>query len=140
MATSSSVNTTLYASAGLTTQLAKIGQFPPIFGSGSRLGPHAGLSAIASVGSACSLLIFLLVGIAGYRRRAETGSRAPIVIAAIAVTAIVLVFFAADTLQNEPETFAAIVAIAALSVVLDLVWKHGGSHRQHASPAPGEAG
>ena len=34
------------------------------------------LSAIASVGSACSLGIFLLVGIAGFRRRAETG-RAP---------------------------------------------------------------
>ena len=59
------------------------------------------LSAIASVGSACSLLIFLLVGIAGYRRRAETGSRAPIVLTAIAVTAIVLAFFAVDTLQQR---------------------------------------
>ena len=140
MATSSSVNTTLYASAGLTTQLAKIGQFPPIFGSGSRLEPHAGLSAIASVGSACSLLIFLLVGIAGYRRRGETGSRAPIVIAAIAVTATVLAFFAADTLQNAPETFAAIVAIAGLSVVLDLVWKGGAAPRPRGSPAPVDAG
>ena len=70
--------------------LAEVGQFPPIFGRGSRLGVHSGLlitsalvllvanlvdlSAIASVGSACSLLIFLLVGIAGYRRRSDTGS------------------------------------------------------------------
>jgi hypothetical protein len=35
----------------------------------------------------------------------------------------VLVFFGIDTARNAPETFAAIVGIAALSVVLDLVWK-----------------
>ena len=119
--------------------LAEVGQFPPFFGRGSPLGSHAGLmitsalvlvvanlidlSAIASVGSACSLAIFLLVGIAGYRRRADTNSRPEIVLAAIAVTAIVLAFFAVDTLRNAPETFTAIVAIALLSVALDFVWK-----------------
>jgi len=71
LATASSVNATLYASGGLTAMLAEVGQFPPFFGRGSRLGSHAGLlitaaivlvvsnlvdlSAIASVGSACSL-------------------------------------------------------------------------------------
>ena len=139
LATSSSVNATLYASGGLTRMLAQVGQFPTFFGPGSRLGPHSGLlitsaivlvvsnlvdlSAIASVGSACSLVIFLLVGFAGYRRRADTGSQAVIVLAAIAVTAIVLAFFAVDTVRNAPETFAAIVAIALLAVVLDVVWK-----------------
>ncbi|MGH3128669.1 MAG: APC family permease [Gaiellaceae bacterium] len=139
LATSSSVNATLYASGGLTAMLAEVGQFPSFFGRGSRLGHHAGLlitaaivlvisnvvdlSAIASVGSACSLLIFLLVGIAGYRCRAETGSLAAVVLAAIAASGIVLVFFAVDTLRNAPETFVAIVAIALLAVVLDLVWK-----------------
>ena len=38
LATSSSVNATLYASGGLTGMLAGAGQFPPIFGRGSRLG------------------------------------------------------------------------------------------------------
>ena len=119
--------------------LAKVGQFPSFFGRGSPLGSHAGLlitsalvlavanlvdlSAIASVGSACSLAIFLFVGIAGYRRRAETNSRGEIVLAAIAVTAIVLVFFAVDTLRNAPETFAAIVAILLLAIALDFIWK-----------------
>jgi amino acid transporter len=145
LATMSSVNATLYASGGLTAMLAKAGQFPPFFGRESRLGEHAGmlitagivavvanlvdLSAIASVGSACSLMIFLLVGIAGYRRRAETGSRAAIVLAAIGVTAVVLVFFAVDTLQNAPETFTAIAGIAALAVVLDLIWKRARNRR-----------
>jgi len=59
----------------------------------------------------------------GYRRRADTGSQAAIVLAAIAVTVVVLAFFAVDTLRNAPETFIAIVGITLLSVVLDLVWK-----------------
>jgi hypothetical protein len=41
---------------------------------------------------------------------------------AIAVTLIVLGFFAVDTLRTAPETFSAIVGIAVLAVVLDGVW------------------
>jgi amino acid transporter len=139
LATASSVNATLYASDGLTATLAEVGQFPPLFGRGSRLGPHAGmlvtaaivlvvsnlvdLSAIASVGSACSLMIFLLVGVAGHRLRSETGARDAVVLLGVAATAIVLVFFAVDTLRNAPQTFAAIVVIAALAVLLDFLWK-----------------
>jgi amino acid transporter len=139
LATASSVNATLYASGGLTSMLAGAGQFPTFFGRGSPLGAHAGLlitagivlvvsnlvdlSAIASVGSACSLVIFLLVGVAAFRRRTDTGSNAVIVLAAIAATAVVLVFFAVDTIRNAPQTFAAIVVITGLAVVLDLVWK-----------------
>ena len=145
LATASSVNATLYASGGLTAMLAKVGQFPSFFGRGSPLGSHAGLlitsglvlavanivdlSAIASVGSACSLAIFLLVGIAGYRRGHKIGANAAIVLAAITVTAVVLAFFAVDTLRNAPETFTAIVAIGLLSVMLDLIWRRN-------APAP----
>ena len=150
LATSSSVNATLYASGGLTKMLAGAGQFPPFFGPGSRLGAHGGmlitaaivlvisdlvnLSAIASVGSACSLVIFLLVGVAAYRRRAN-GANGAIVIAGIAATAVVLAFFAVDTLRNAPETFTAIVAITLLAVVLDLVWKRGRGEPPAADPA-----
>ena len=98
------------------------------------------LSAIASVGSACSLLIFLLVGIAGYRRRAETGSRAPIVLAAIARDRDRARLLRRRHAPNEPETFVAIVAIALLSIVLDFLWKRSGARHSHASPAPGDAG
>jgi amino acid transporter len=155
LATASSVNATLYASGGLTAMLAGAGQFPTFFGRGSRLGPHAGvlitaglvlvvantvdLSAIASVGSACSLMIFLLVGASGYRLRSETGARAAIVLLGMGATAIVLVFFAVDTLRNAPETFVAIVVIAVLAVVLDFVWKRvrgpgGSSNDQSVAP------
>jgi amino acid transporter len=151
LATASSVNATLYASSGLTAMLAEVGQFPSFFGRGSRLGSKAGLlitgavvlvvsnvvdlSAIASVGSACSLLIFLLVGMAGFRLRATTGARGSIILVGIAATAVVLAFFAVDTLHNAPETFVAIVCIAALAVVLDAVWKH---FRREPPPASAE--
>jgi amino acid transporter len=153
LATASSVNAVLYASGGLTRSLAEIGQFPPFFGRGSRLGAHSGmlitaaivllianlvdLSAIASVGSACSLLIFLLVGASGYRLRRETGSIGAIVLAGMAATAIVLVFFGIDTLRNDPETFVAIVCVAGLALVLDLVWKRIRGPRQEPATVSG---
>ena len=80
------------------------------------------LSAIASVGSATALVLFLFVGAAGYRRRADTGSNAAIIILALAVTAAVLGFFAVDTARNDPETFVAIVAIFVIATAIDSVW------------------
>ena len=81
LATAGATNATLYASSNLTGMLAKTGLFPAFFGPGTRLGAKSGLlitaglvlvianfvnlSAIASVGSAVALMIFLLVGVAG---------------------------------------------------------------------------
>ena len=48
LATSSSVNATLYASSGLTAMLAEAGQFPPFFGRGSRLGKNGGMLITAA--------------------------------------------------------------------------------------------
>ena len=82
------------------------------------------LSAIASVGSAVALMIFLLVGVAGYRRRADTGSkprdrrdsrsRSPRSCSR---------FFAVDTLRNAPETFTAMLMLGLLAIVFDAVWR-----------------
>jgi len=74
-------------------------------------------------------LILLVVGIAMLRRRTETKSRAAIIVAVIAANVIVLVFFAVDTLHDARETFSAIVGIASLSVILDLVWKRTGDRQ-----------
>jgi amino acid transporter len=156
LSTAGATNATLYASSNLTGMLAQERLFPSFFGAGSRLGRHAGLlitaaavllvanlvdlSAIASVGSAVALMIFLLVGAAGYRRRHDTGSSPAIVLLAIGVTAVVLGFFAVDTLQNAPQTFTAIVAIGVLAVVLD-TWTRAANRRREltsdasASPA-----
>ena len=139
IATAGATNGTLFGAAGLTNSLAEIGQFPPLLGVRSRLGKHGGLlvtgvlalvlanfldlSAIASVGSACSLVVFLLVGLAGYRLRSQTGASAAIILLGMTATAVVLGFFAVDTLRNDPETFTAIVAMTLLAVALDVIWK-----------------
>ncbi len=150
IATAGATNGTLFGSASLTAALAEMGQFPPLLGPRSRLGKHGGLlvtgalslvlanfvdlSAIASVGSACSLLVFLLLGIAGYRLRSETGARVSIVFLGLAATVIVLGFFAVDTLRNAPETFGAIVGMMLLAVLLDFVWKRRKTKLDAAAP------
>ena len=138
LATSSSVNANLYASQGLTSLLAETGQFPRQFGKDAIFGGKRGLTitivgvlilanlfdltAIASIGSAVALTIFMLVSIAGLRLRSETGSQAWIILLGIAVTVIVLTLFVIDTLENEPTTVLAMSALAVLALVLDGIW------------------
>jgi hypothetical protein len=102
-------------------------------GVGSMVG--AGIFALlgeaGAVAGAAVWVSFLLAGVVagllGYTA-VTLGVRFPsrggvIVIAAIGVTAVVLVFFAVDTPRNDAWTFVAIVLIAVLAVVLDAVWK-----------------
>jgi amino acid transporter len=102
-------------------------------GVGSMVG--AGIFALlgeaGTVAGAAVWVSFLLAGIVagllGYTA-VTLGVRFPsrggvIAIAAIGVTAVVLVFFAVDTLRNDAWTFVAIVLIAVLAVVLDAIWK-----------------
>jgi hypothetical protein len=81
------------------------------------------LSAIASLGSAVSLIVFLVVGVAGLRLRSESGSEAWVIVVTMLATAVVLVLFAIDTARNAPETFTAMLVLVVLAVVLDAVWK-----------------
>ncbi|HSL65664.1 MAG TPA: APC family permease [Gaiellaceae bacterium] len=152
IATAGATNATLFGSTNMTAMLAEIRQFPPLFGRDSRLGPHGGLlitaglvllvsnlvdlSAIASVGSACALVVFLLVGVAGFRRRSETGASGVVVLLGVAATAIVLAFFAADTLQNAPQTFTAMIAILVIAVAADFLWKRRRPQSQTPAATP----
>jgi amino acid transporter len=135
LATAGCTNATLYASGNLTEQLAEVRLFPAFFGNASRLGRNAGLlittglvllianffelGAIASVGSAVSLAVFLLVAGAGWIRRHETGSNPVIIVAAMAVIGVVLGFFLADTIRNAPDTFIAMIGVGIVAIVLD---------------------
>lgn len=149
LATSSSVNANIYAAAGSTAKLAETGTFPPVFGQAARVGGTRGLvisvllvlllaafvdlTAIASLGSAVALAIFLVVSVAAFRLRRETGSSTPILVAAIVLTVLVLLVFAVQTLRNEPETFVAIIGILVLAVGLDLVWARVRARRTTAT-------
>jgi amino acid transporter len=138
-ATAGATNSGLYPAAGLSDEMATIGQFPP--GMGRRVGGRApmgilvtaaaamlmaisfDLSAIASIGSAVALVVFTLVTFGHLRIRHETGAQTWLLLLANLTTVVVLVAFALTTLVDEPGTAVALLAILLLGIVLDLVWK-----------------
>lgn len=138
LATISSVTANIYGAVGSTRALATGRQFPPIFGAAGRFGSTRGLtitvlvvlvlantvdlSAIASVGSVIALVIFLLIAVAALRLRHETQSNAALILVAIAASLVVVVTFLVQTLQDEPETFIAMIGVLALAVVMDYGW------------------
>jgi amino acid transporter len=137
--TAGATNAGLYPAAGLSEQMASIGQFPPVLG--RRFGGRApagllvtaavaivlatgfDLSSIASLGSAIALLVFTLVTAAHFRVRGETGASTLVLGMAITSTIVVLLTFAFTTLVDEPATAAALAVILLLSVALDVGWK-----------------
>jgi amino acid transporter len=146
LATASSVTATLYASPGLTGALAEAGQFPTVFGAGSRLGRHGGLiittvltllfvnvfdlGALAAIGSAVSLAVFLLVGVAALRLRRTIGAHAWILVISLIGSAVVLAFFAVDTFRNDRPAFWTMIALPFVAAAIDAAWK-----RRRPAPA-----
>ncbi|ALG09407.1 APC family permease [Kibdelosporangium phytohabitans] len=139
LGTASSVNANLFAATGSTAELAGSGTFPKVFGSRARIGGTRGLvisagvvllmanlvdlTAIASLGSAVALIIFLVTSVAAFRLRSATGSRAWPLVAGIALTALVLIVFAVQTARTEPATLVAMAGVVVLAVAMDLVWR-----------------
>jgi amino acid transporter len=147
LATSSSVTATLYASEGLTSALAEVGQFPTVFGTTSRLGRHGGLwitavatllfvnvfdlGALASIGSAVSLAVFVLVGVAAIRLRETIAAHLSILLAGVLFSVVVLAFFAVDTYSNDRPAFWTMVILPVLALGLDTAWKRRRSAAMH---------
>ncbi len=136
LATASSVTATLYASAGLTKSLAKERIFPRVFGVESRLGRHGGLlismilvilfvtvlglGALASIGSAVSLAVFVLVAIGAFRLRMELHARSGIVLAAISIASIVLVGFIVDLARNDLRSLVIAIVLVIMALFAQL--------------------
>jgi amino acid transporter len=149
LATASSVTATMYASEGLTTSLADVGQFPTVFGTTSRLGRHGGLwlttvgtllfvnvfdlGALASIGSAVSLAVFVLVGVAAIRLRQTIGAHLAVLLAGVIFSVVVLVVFAVDTYSNDLKAFWTMVLLPVLALALDVAWKR---RRDRSGAAP----
>jgi amino acid transporter len=149
--TAGATNAGLYPAAGICEEMAGTRQFPPLLS--RRFGERApagllltavisivlavgyDLSAIASVGSAIALLMFALITTGHLRVRRETGASVVILTIAVAATLAVFVTFVFTTLVNEPATAVAFVAILALSVLIDVAWKHRRDRRPLALAA-----
>jgi amino acid transporter len=137
-ATAGATNAGIYPTAGLSIELARNGQFPPMMGRTVGRAPIGmlimvaatvilavgyDLSAIASIGSAVALMIFALVTAAHLRIRKETGARLVPLLLGLLTVVVTLVVFATTTLAEDPAATTALVVILLLSIGLDLWWK-----------------
>jgi amino acid transporter len=138
-ATAGATNGGLYPAIGLTEQLAQSRDFPPLMG--RRLGGRypfgllltAGLaavmalgfslSAIASLGSAVALLVFMLITVGHLRVYHETGAQPVLLWLGVLTTGLALVAFVVTTLFQEPASVVALVVILGLSLGIELGWK-----------------
>jgi amino acid transporter len=138
-ATSGAINSQLYASIGATYTMAKDGHLPPMFGLKRRRGGTQGLiisalfiillsvlfdvAAIASIGSAVALVIYVLITIAHLRMADETKASRPILYLALVATSLAILLFAWYTLLTAPKTFAILVATIILAWVVEAIWR-----------------
>ncbi|WP_214321734.1 APC family permease [Nonomuraea sediminis] len=150
-ATAGATNAGLYPAPGLCERLAQTRQFPPLMA--RRLGGRASagllivtaicivlalafnLDAIASIGSAVALLVFMFITIAHFRVRAQTGANVVMLALAVGTAGAVLLTFIFTTLIHEPASILTLLVILAVSIALDLGWKYRYTHR--AGPLPG---
>jgi uncharacterized membrane protein len=81
------------------------------------------LTAIASIGSAVALLIFVLITVAHIGIRRETGAALWLLVLAVVTAMVALLTFLFTTLLDEPASMAALAVVLALSILLDVGWK-----------------
>lgn len=138
LSTAGAVTSTMYPAPGLLDYLARQGIFPPFFGAmAGRF--HVGLiissvavlvfvwffdlTAIASIGSAVALLIFLSISVGHFRIRHETGASTLILVLAVLTVVVTLLGFLGTTLASSPTSLVAFAGISILAVVFDAIWR-----------------
>jgi amino acid transporter len=136
-ATTGSLNSQLYANAGLTGRMAEDGTLPEVFGRKVERGGTWGLliasvitlivanvfnlATIASLGSAVALSIYVLITIAHLRLADETKASKPVLILALLTASIAILLFAWYTLETDPEFFVVFLASIVLAWVVEAI-------------------
>ncbi|HSK47841.1 MAG TPA: APC family permease [Coriobacteriia bacterium] len=138
LSTAGAVNSTMYPAPNLLSYLAEEGIFPPLFD--RKIGSfHSGLllssvvtlgfiwffnlTAIASLGSAVALLIFLSISVGHFRIRTQTAANPAILVVAILSVVVTLIGFLTTTLAESPSSLLAFVGLLILTVILDGAWR-----------------
>ena len=94
------------------------------------------LSAIASLGSAVALLIFLMISIGHFKIRKETGANCDRCSPWACLTVVItLLGFFATTLKTSPASLVAFVALVVLAVIADAIWRSVRGKRESATSA-----
>jgi len=141
LATSSAINATFYGSGRLTYLIAKSGELPVELERSIRDQPLEGmllfaaltllvanflpLGAIATMGSAGFLIVFLAVNVANVRLARETGSRRWISALAAISCLVALVALCGHTLLNPSVRWHiwVLVAMLAMSIAIELAYR-----------------
>lgn len=141
-ATTGSINSQLYATMGAASTMARDGILPPVFGEKrpSRPAGTKGLvysaifslimvllfdmSAIASIGSAVALVIYVLITVAHLRMAKETGASRLVLIVALIATSLAVLLFATYIARTEPQTFVTLIIIIVLAWVVEAIWRN----------------
>ncbi len=148
LSTASAVNATLFGAANIAYQIAKNGDLPPAFDSPlwgrdvEGLFITSGLalllvllfplSAVASMGSAGFLLIYLAVDVGHWRIRRQTGARAwPIVSSAVACL-VLLASLVDHMVVTAPSSVVALGIALAASILFEVVYRHRTGRTFHA--------
>jgi amino acid transporter len=139
--TTGAINSQLYASIGATFIMAKEGQLPPVFSlkRKRREGGTRGLvisslliimmvllfdvTAIASIGSAVSLVIFAFVTVAHLRMIKETKASKFMLYLTLIATVLAFLLFCVNTAQTAPETFGILIATILLAWIVEFIWR-----------------
>ncbi|MGV8082545.1 MAG: APC family permease [Coriobacteriia bacterium] len=138
LATAGAVNSSMYPAPGLFDALVEREIFPPFFArtiGGFQVGLLftgatvilfvwvLDLAAIASLGSAVALLIFLSISVGHMRIRKDTGASAALLVAATLTVVATLLGFAATTLATSPASLWALLVLGVLAIVTDEAWR-----------------
>jgi len=148
LSTSGAINANLYAAPGLLGTMAADGTLPTFFGTKKGRYPASllvtaalilvfvwvfDLSAIASLGSAVALFIFLMISIGHIRIRKETGANIILLVLGGLTVVITLISFFATTLKTSPTSLIAFVALVVIAVIADTIWRAVRGRRESAA-------
>ena len=148
LSTAGAINANLYAAPGLLGTMAADGTLPSFFGAKKGKYPASllvtaalilvfvwvfDLSAIASLGSAVALFIFLVISIGHIRIRKETGANVILLAFGGLTVVVTLVSFFSTTLKTSPASLIAFVVLVVLAVVADTVWRSVRARRDASS-------
>jgi amino acid transporter len=138
LATSSALNSNLYAATGASAQLGQTGLLPPILaqkvGRGGSMGliiaavltavvsVAMDLTAIASLGSAVSLAVFIMAGLAHLRLIDQTGANRWLIWIGILSAVLTFIAFLLSTWLDAPLTVVMLVIVVLAAIGLDLIW------------------
>jgi amino acid transporter len=156
LATSSAINATFYGSGRLTYTIARSGELPAELERGIRGQPLEGmiaftllgllvvnfvpLRAIATMGSAGFLIVFLAINVANVRLAAETRSRVGLSALGALACAVALVALCWDTEKNRltRDQLWILVGMVALSLAIEVAYRRAtGRHIRLLHGRPG---